>query len=169
MMMTPRRTIPFSDLSPRPAQQPDLFTKRVRKPPPAPEFHTHCMVADTLRSWASPGWRWTHLPLGEERPHQWVKDKTGTWQRISSAGARLKRMGLQPGWADFLLLSPDGGVPHFLELKRARRGKRSLEQEDFAAWCESHRVAYAVATGYSEALEILKGWGAVRTNVRVSA
>jgi hypothetical protein len=37
--------------------QRDLFSKRVSRPPPAPEFNTHCMVADVLRRFADPAWR----------------------------------------------------------------------------------------------------------------
>jgi hypothetical protein len=36
--------------------QPDLFTRRTRKLPPPLEFEVHCMVADLLQKWISPGW-----------------------------------------------------------------------------------------------------------------
>ena len=65
------------------------------------------------------------MPLDEERPSQIIKGK-----RVSFAGARLKRMGINPGWSDFILLSPTA-LAHFLELKR--RGKTlSDDQDDFA-------------------------------------
>ena len=146
---------------PRPATalgQRDLFTKRVRKPPPAPEFHLHTLVADVLRRWAMPGWRWTHLPLGEERPAQIIKGK-----RVSLAGARLKRMGVNPGWPDFILLSP-AAIPFFLELKR--RGERLTDdQEDFATWCAEHQATFVVTDDFKVALATLQGWGAVRGSV----
>ena len=103
------------------------------KTPTAKEFDTHCMVADILRRWQQPGWRWSHFPAGE---HRQPSDQCG-----------LKRMGVQVGWPDFILLSP--GLPidkyrdelvsdligpgqvHFLELKREGK-KLSDFQQAFA-------------------------------------
>ena len=128
------------------AQQIDLFTRRPRKPPSAPEFSLHCMVADVLDRWASPGWRFTHFPSGELR------------NKITAA--RLKRMGVKPGWPDFILLSP-ASVAHFLELKR--RGERlSDSQDEFADWCAAHGYPFACCDDFRAALTVLKGWSAVR-------
>jgi hypothetical protein len=138
--------------------QRDLFTKRVRKPLPAPEFHLQVLVADVLRRWAMPGWRWTHLPLGEERPSQIIKGK-----RVSLAGARLKRAGVNPGWPDFILLSPTA-LAHFLELKR-RGEDLSDTQEDFADWCSEHQAPFVSTHDFKVALKTLQGWGAVRGSV----
>jgi hypothetical protein len=136
----------------------NLFTRRVSRPPPAPEFNTHCMIADLLRRFANPGWRWWHIPSGEKRS--------------PATGARLKRMGVQRGLPDFELLAPLGASwrarPHFLELKR-RGGALSEEQKEFAAWCGANDVPYAVVKSFDEALTQLKAWGAVRTGVEVSA
>jgi hypothetical protein len=143
---------------PRQAAQRDLLGRPLRRPPPAPEFHLHVLVADVLRRWAMPGWRWTHMPLGEERPSQIIKGK-----RVSFAGARLKRMGVNPGWADFILLSPTA-VAHFLELKR--RGETLSEaQEDFANWCVEHRAPFVATDDFRVALATLKDWGAVRRSI----
>jgi hypothetical protein len=131
----------------------NMFTRRVSRPPSAPEFHTHCMVADVLRRFADPAWRFTHLPLGE--------------YRTKATAARLKRMGVVAGWPDFILLPPTG-LAHFLELKR-RCGALSFAQEDFAAWCAANGVPYAVARNFNEALAQLKAWRAVRTGIEVSA
>jgi hypothetical protein len=91
--------------------------------PPAPkEFSIHCMVADDLRRFCPLDWRWTHFPAGEAR--------------TETTGARLKRMGTQPGWPDFILLSPAGRF-HGLELKR-RGNALSDTQLAFRAWCWSH-------------------------------
>src|ERR1700730_16231964 len=54
-------------------------------------------VADVLRSHARPEWQWSHFPAGERRDVR--------------TGARLKRMGLQRGWADFQLVSPSDSLP----------------------------------------------------------
>jgi hypothetical protein len=129
--------------------QRDLFTKRVRKAPPALEVALHCMVADILTKWSMPGWRWTHLPFGEYRP--------------PATAARLKRMGVQRGWADFLLMSPYG-VPHFLELKR-RGVALSDAQEEFGEWCRARNVPFEWTDRFDTAVEILKGWGAVRATI----
>ena len=129
----------------------DLFTKRVRTAmPTAAEFAVHCMVADMLRRLAARDWQWSHLPFGEYRP--------------PATAARLKRMGVMPGWPDFLLLSP-GGQPHFLELKREREGRLNDAQEGFAAWCGAHGVAYAVCNRFDAAIHQLTAWGALRARI----
>jgi hypothetical protein len=51
----------------------DLFRgkqQRGVKPSPALEFALHCAVADTITRWILPGWKWTHLPFGENRDHR---------------------------------------------------------------------------------------------------
>jgi hypothetical protein len=139
----------------RRAGQLNLFTKRVAaRLPPSPEFHLHCMVADVLRRWADPEWRFTHIASGE--------------LRTPATAARLKRMGAMPGYPDFILLSP-GGVAHFLELKRARGAKLSEDQQDFADWCVAHGVPFAIARNFDEALCRLQAWGAVPNKIKVSA
>jgi hypothetical protein len=130
--------------------QRDLFTKRVRKPPPAREIALQCMVADILTKWGMPGWRWTHLPFGE--------------YRRPATAARLKRMGVQRGWADFILMSP-AGVAHFLELKRKGETLSDV-QIDFGEWCREHNVPFQWTDRFDAAVNILKGWGAVKTEVR---
>lgn len=129
--------------------------QRGTKPPPMAEFSLHCMVADDLRRWATPGWNWTHFPAGEYRD--------------PVTGARLKRMGLQPGWPDLILLPPKGspnGRPHFLELKR-RGGKLSAWQAGFQLWCMLNDCPYACIDDYKAAVAILQRWGALRASVKV--
>jgi hypothetical protein len=138
--------------------------QRGRKPPPAPEFAVHCMVADTLRRWASPGWVWFHPPNGGERPA--FVNRHG--KRISVEGGRLQRMGARPGVSDFLLVAPAGGRLHALELKR--RGDRPDEAQ--TAFLEAVRAAGGISAwtdSYQGAIEILKGWGALRTRIEVAA
>jgi hypothetical protein len=129
--------------------QRDLFTKRVRGAPAASEFSLHVMIADVLARWRTPGWRSTHMPLGEYRP-------------IATAG-KLKRMGVTPGWPDFILLSPDKGA-HFLELKRHGE-KLSEEQREFEDYCETHHYPHAVVDCFDDAVLVLKTWGALRITV----
>lgn len=123
--------------------------QRGTRPPPAAEFATHCALADALRVGLAPGWLWTHFPAGE------LRDK--------SAAARLKRMGLKPGFPDFLLIGPNG-THHWLELKRGKaplnEAQRGLRDE-----FEARGVPYAVARSYQEAIDRLIAWGAVRIKV----
>jgi hypothetical protein len=126
----------------------------VAAPPPL-EFELHCAVADTLRRWGTPGWIFSHIPLGEER--------------TTAAGARLKRMGTAPGWADLIMLAPRGHPiqrPHFLELKR-RGGKLTEHQAGFALWCKLNDCPHEVADSYEAAVKTLRAWGALMHRVKV--
>jgi hypothetical protein len=124
----------------------DLFRRRSRKPPPAPEFHLQCLVADILRRWLAPGWRFTHIASGE--------------YRSKATAGRLKRI---PGWPDFILLSP-GALAHFLELKRRGRGLTD-EQDEFAAYARAHGYPFEWTDNFDKALAILKRWGAIRVAI----
>lgn len=134
----------------------DLFSKRRRRiARPASEFNTHVAVADVLRRWSTPGWRWTHLPFGEHRN--------------AVTGARLKRMGTQVGWPDFILLSPavppdQPGTAHFLELKRAG-AKLSEFQQAFADFCVANDFPHYWCDNFTDAIIMLKAWGVVRASV----
>ena len=126
------------------------------KAPPALEFHLHCMVADMLRRWQTPGWRWSHFPAGEFRP----------W----GTGNRLRRMGLQVGWPDFILLSPRAfstdppGHVHFLELKR-EGAKLTDYQHAFMEFCALNGYPYIWCDNFKDAIAALKNWGALRASV----
>lgn len=117
--------------------------------PPAKEYEVHCLVADTLKKWCHPDWRYHHSPSGEKRD-------------IVTA-ARIKRMGAVPGFPDFILFSPR--KTYLLELKREGSGRLSDEQQSFADYFDKHDHPYAVAWTFSDAMAILKHWGAVRVTV----
>jgi hypothetical protein len=141
---------------PAPARQLDLLKgprQRGIRPPPALERATQIALADTLDKYGglAPGWEWFAIPNGELRT-----DKTG---------ALLKRMGAKAGVLDMEFLSPVG-KPYFLELKR---GKAPLKEEQLAFLDRQYKrgVTCAVARSYKEAIDILKGWGAVRATVSV--
>jgi len=125
------------------------------KTPAAKEFATHCMVADVLRRWQTPGWRWSHFPAGEFRH--------------PAVAMRLKRMGVQVGWPDFILLSPallpdPSGTAHFLELKR--QGRKLTEfQQSFADFCVANGFPHYWCDNFKDAVIMLKAWGAVRASV----
>jgi hypothetical protein len=80
-----------------------LAQGRAIRPRKGPLVRAKELLASLLKRQARPDWRWTHFPAGEAR------DKR--------QAAKLKAMGLRPGWPDFLLLPPSG-LLHCLELKR---------------------------------------------------
>jgi hypothetical protein len=105
------------------------------------EYRLQIAIADLLRIAIRPGWRWTHIAHGGfELP-----------PRVAS---RLKAMGLQPGWLDFIFISPAKAV-YFLEMKR-KGGKLSDDQKEFCAWCDDCRVPYGVADNIDDAVMFLK-------------
>jgi hypothetical protein len=117
-----------------------------------------CAVADLLRRFAKPTWQWTHIANGEERPAEYINGV-----RVSWAGARLKRAGVQPGWPDIFLLSP-GGKPHCMELKR-RKAKPSEHQAAFALWCGLNNVPHAFVDDVADAIKVLNQWGVLRNKI----
>lgn len=96
-----------------------------------------------------PGWLWTHIGHGEKR------DKV--------TAARLQRMGLQPGWPDFILIAPTG-VHYWLELKRGR-ARLTVDQEAFHIAMLKREVPCRVARSFEEAIAILTDWGAIRVRL----
>jgi hypothetical protein len=121
------------------------------------EFQIHCTVADYLRHGLAPGWIWNHPANGEERPAEFVKGK-----RVSYAGGRLKRMGLKPGVTDLELHKAPDARLYALELKR--RGEKPSEAQ--YAWMlgvEAIGGVTAWADSVDKAVDILRGWGAIRT------
>lgn len=121
------------------------------QPPPAPEFNLHVMIADVLRRWCEPSWTWTHIPAGE-------------WRHPATAG-RLKRMGVQRGWPDFILSHIDGPVC-FLELKR--RGEHPSDEQKALAFRLMHAGhGYLVTHEFKDALDALRAWGVVRASIGV--
>lgn len=116
------------------------------------EFQIHCGVADALRMLARPGVLWSHFPSGESRD--------------ARTGAKLKHMGLQPGWPDFIIIVP-GDDPWsrpricFLELKTIR-GRLSQTQQEFRDNAVAVGCRHSVARSVDEAVEVLSRWGAIR-------
>lgn len=121
---------------------------RARKPTVVrpKEIELHMPIADVLRRFCKPGWRWAHYPAGEHRD--------------ARTGTKLRAMGVQRGWPDLILFNPCGAL-HALELKR-RGAKLSADQEDFRKWCGVYGVPYSVATSVDEAMAVLVRWGALR-------
>jgi VRR-NUC domain len=134
-----RATIPFLSLAM--GRKP-----RARKVPPPKEIVLQTTVAKVLREHCLPSWQWTHIASGELRD-------------IRTA-MKLKRMGLRPGWPDFVLVPPTGQM-HCLELKRMGE-KLTDEQEAFQTWCIANAVPHAVAFTFDHALAVLDSWGCLR-------
>lgn len=141
------------------ARQLHLFKSRSQRgtaamPTPS-EFQLHCAVADMLRRWIMPGWRWTHFPAGEERPAQIIRGR-----RVSLAGERLKRMGLQAGWPDFQFFHISGRCC-FLELK-AKGGRLDEAQGEIAMHLIRAGHGYCCPASFADAVAALKDWGVLR-------
>lgn len=119
--------------------------------PPPLEFASHCFIADLLKRWCSRDWRYTHMPAGEHR------------QAVTAA--RLKRMGVMPGWPDFQFAGPDRQM-FFLELKR-RRGRLSCEQAELRAHLEGCGFGVLVTDSVDEAIRMLKAIGILPRAIEV--
>jgi len=108
------------------------------------ERKLHIAVADLLRTSCKPGWWWSHIGHGE--------------YRTKETGALLQRMGLKPGMADFLLISPVG-VHCWLELKSGTHAELSGAQVLFCNEMRRRGTPYEVARDYNAAEKQLKRWG----------
>lgn len=126
--------------------------QRGTKPPPPREFALHCAVADTLRCSIVPGWRYTHIPLGE--------------YRTPATAGRLKRMGVVGGFPDFMFLHIEGRVC-FLELKR-RGEKLNDTQASMASFLRLAGHGYEWTDDYRSAVAVLQEWGVVRAGLVVA-
>lgn len=136
-------------------RQLDLLKTKRQKGTIAPgpsELQIQCAVARLLKIGLSSGWLCNHFPAGE--------------LRTQKTGERLKAMGLKPGWADNVLIGPDGRH-YWLEIK-GKKGKLSEAQVIFRAEMVKRGVPHAVVHSVDAALVILKEWGAVSDRVRVS-
>ncbi len=116
------------------------------------ELDLHLAVAGLLRRFLRSDWRWTHVASGEHRDVR--------------TAAKLKAMGVQRGWPDIVLLSPDRGMLHSLELKRAG-GRLSPDQQAFRHWCIVHGAPYCMASSMAEVLTALTAWRCLASEVRL--
>src|SRR5262245_55811079 len=124
----------------------DFWQRRpARALPPPIERRTHIALADLLRHTCRPSLRWSHIPSGE--------------YRTEKTGALLKRMGMQRGMLDFLLISPTG-QHHWLELKRGP-APLTEAQQSFIDQLICCGVPWYVARDYESAVRQLQQWGAL--------
>ena len=122
--------------------------QRGTNPPSSREFVKHCVIADLLRRWCNPQWRYTHLPMGEKRS--------------SVTAGRLKRMGVTKGWPDFLFVGPTGVF--WLELK-AESGELTDEQEELRVHLIANGHGYLCTKSVPEAVAWLKTAGILRASI----
>lgn len=115
-----------------------------------PEDALHIHLVLVLREFARPDVLWWHTPNGEKRE-----------KRIA---AKLWRMGVRPGVADFAFVV-DGAV-HFLEIKEGH-GRMSGAQDVFMQDAERAGASYRCATGLVEAIEAINEIGACRVRLTV--
>lgn len=127
-----------------------LFPDRKKYHPPVPEFAKHCVIADACRMWISPGWKWTHLPFGE--------------YRLPSTAGKLKRMGVMPGWPDFVFVN-GVGLHHYVELKR-EGGRLNPAQVELQGFLEGAGCPYLLSPNVRDILNTLQGWGALVAHAR---
>ena len=119
---------------------------------PAPsEYQLHCAVADTIRRWIMPGCIYTHIASGERR------------DQITAA--RLKRMGVTPGFPDLILFGPHGEVCA-IELK-ADNGRLSEAQAAVKRHLEQAGHGYLCSSDYRDVIKKLKDWGVLRSGISV--
>jgi hypothetical protein len=147
-------------------RQLSLFKGKRQKgiaPPPPLEFATHATLADICKRWINPHWKFTHLPLGEHREHR-INPRTD--RRYSLSGQRLQRMGVQPGWPDFIFVGPAQQV-FWLELKRFKTGRLSEDQSEVLAHLVACGFAVLVTTSLDDAVATLKQAGILRSNVEL--
>lgn len=105
----------------------------------------HC-----LKLCAMPGVRYAHIK--------------NEGRRTPQAGRKAKLMGLLPGIADLIVWRGET-IICFLELK-AKGGRATESQIAFRDDCEANGTPYYIAYSLDEALNILNGLGACRTDWR---
>jgi len=125
--------------------------QRGTAPPSASEFQLQCAVVDTCIRWINPEWIFCHIPSGEKRD--------------AVTAARLKRMGVKPGFPDLMFVGINGRVC-WVELK-AKRGRLSSIQGFVAEFLMAAGHGYLCSSDYREIIEVLKGWGVLRSGIHV--
>jgi len=111
---------------------------------PPLEISMHVALERLLCLSLNPDWIYTHIPAGEYR------DKV--------TAARLKAMGLKPGWPDFIFVGPS---IFFLELKR-RGAKPSEAQKEVAAGLRARGCHYHLSDTLEDAIATLHEVGIIR-------
>ena len=113
-----------------------------------PEFALTRAVAEYLALALPREVLWSHLPFGEARP--------------KATAGRLKAMGVNPGWPDFIILPSFKGAswigPIFIEIKTAS-GRLSKAQAEWHEKAKSLGYWVHIARSVEEVEGILRGHG----------
>jgi hypothetical protein len=117
----------------------------MRAPGPK-EYQQQIAFVSLVKQTINPDWRFTHIPLGE-------------WRDIRTA-MKLLRMGVMPGWPDFIFV----GLRQvfFLELKRKRGGRVLSEQADVRDHILRSGFAYLLTDDLEDAVHTLRDLGIIR-------
>ena len=81
---------------------------------------------------------------------------TNAGERSLRMGARMKAEGMRAGVADLCIMMP-GGRCAWLEMKTAK-GRQSIAQKGFQAWCARLGHPYVLARSLEEAETAFKAW-----------
>ena len=84
-------------------------------------------------------------------------------KRSNTTGARMRDRGLAAGMPDLLIVLP-GKLCAWIELKRSKTGRMSVEQKGVHAWLTSIGHDVCVAYTLDEAIEFLGKVGALRNH-----
>lgn len=107
----------------------------------SPERALHMTVEAFLRAAWPKVLPYSHFPAGEARDER--------------TAAKLKAMGLKPGWPDFLFILPTGHVA-FIELK-AGKGTLTEHQKAFRDRVKGFGCCYAECRSLTEVEAFLEG------------
>jgi len=122
------------------------YRAELRLKPPrknaSPEYHFTVDVKRLLEVRLPSGLLWTHFPAGELRDER--------------TAAKLKHMGTQPGWPDFIVVLP-GSRMSGLELK-VGRGRLGPHQTAFKDALEALGGDYAVCRSLDDVQAVLSAW-----------
>ncbi len=110
------------------------------------ERELHSFTADLLRRAVRPGVLWLHI--------------ANEGARSPRTGAYLKRMGMRPGAADFLIVRY--GHAYFLELKTAK-GRLSPAQDAFRWDSFDAGCPYAICRTPEAVQKTLEEWDVLRS------
>ncbi len=124
--------------------------RRFKMPEPK-ELVLQYHVADMLKAYCLPSWKYTHFPGGELLPPR--------------VGAKLKRMGKTPNWPDFQLHQQSTRMMHYLEVKRGGE-QLTAGQKEFRDWCVVGGIPHCVAWTLDEVCMIFDEWGCLSIKFR---
>lgn len=112
---------------------------------------------------------WCTLSKGKYPELRMIHHVANEGKRSAQNGAKLKRMGMSPGYPDLLLDCPKG-IYHGLriELKKDRHSKPSPVQKEWITQLNRYGYYAAVCCGADEAIRVLKQYLNLKENEGMS-